>query len=236
LRKKITLELEEKGVQDAQGLATILASVGIAEQYERFISLFQQYGNEPFVQLLFKFSQLTIGLGTIDVATDKTRKVVYTLKALSDNETQRFMTKVNIMQTIETVLSTYQNYFKQGVELITTLNDCGEVSANREDLIQVWTNVIHNALQAMNYRGILKVTLETIENQLVVTITDNGKGIDPDIANRIFEPFFTTLPQGEGSGLGLYITQKIMETHHGTIEIQSQPQNTVVTIKMPISV
>jgi two-component system NtrC family sensor kinase len=103
-----------------------------------------------------------------------------------------------------------------------------------DELNQVWTNLIHNALQAMDYKGILTINATQQDTKVIITITDTGKGIPREIQDKIFEPFFTTKPTGEGSGLGLDIVQKIIEKHEGEIEVESMPGKTTFTVSLPI--
>jgi signal transduction histidine kinase len=98
----------------------------------------------------------------------------------------------------------------------------------------VWTNLIYNALQAMNFRGTLNITVQQQRDYLQVKITDSGIGIPPEIMPKIFEPFFTTKPAGEGSGLGLHIVRQIIDKHRGKIEVTSQVGETTFTIYLPL--
>jgi signal transduction histidine kinase len=103
-----------------------------------------------------------------------------------------------------------------------------------DELNQVWTNLIHNALQAMNYQGTLTIDVTTQEQQVKISITDSGQGIPEEIKTKIFEPFFTTKPPGEGSGLGLDIVKKIIDKHQGKIEVESVPGKTTFTFYLPM--
>ena len=100
--------------------------------------------------------------------------------------------------------------------------------------MQVWTNLIHNALQAMDYRGQLGIRTTQQAQQVVVTISDTGCGIPPEHRERIFEPFFTTKPKGEGTGLGLDIVRRIVEKYQGRIEVESQPGQTIFQVWLPL--
>jgi signal transduction histidine kinase len=102
-------------------------------------------------------------------------------------------------------------------------------------LNQVWTNLIDNAIAAMNGQG--EITLQTRRegNWVVVEISDNGPGIPPEIQSHIFDPFFTTKPPGEGTGLGLNISHNIVvQKHKGEISVTSQPGKTCFQIKLPL--
>ena len=102
------------------------------------------------------------------------------------------------------------------------------------ELNQVWTNLIHNAIQATGSKG--EILIETIvENTDVqVAIQDGGPGIPADVMPRIFEPFFTTKGKGEGTGLGLSISHRIIEKHGGTIRVKSEPGCTRFEVRLPI--
>lgn len=104
------------------------------------------------------------------------------------------------------------------------------------DLNQVWTNIIDNAIQAMDGRGTLTVrTMRSTDQGVRVEICDDGPGIPKDIIDRIFTPFFTTKPFGEGTGLGLDLAWRIVvEKHHGNLSVQSEPGNTTFIVWLPL--
>jgi signal transduction histidine kinase len=109
------------------------------------------------------------------------------------------------------------------------------VECLESELNQVWTNLIHNALQAMHNSGALKVSVFAQDGGVAVSVADNGPGIPEDIKVRIFEPFFTTKPIGEGSGLGLDIVKKILDKHHGRIDLHSEiGVGTTFTVWLPL--
>jgi signal transduction histidine kinase len=103
------------------------------------------------------------------------------------------------------------------------------------ELNQVWTNLIDNALQAMDGAGTLTVRTSRSEDMLQVEITDTGPGIPDDVVGRIFEPFFTTKPVGEGTGLGLDISWRIVvNRHHGDLSVKSVPGDTRFRVRLPL--
>jgi signal transduction histidine kinase len=105
------------------------------------------------------------------------------------------------------------------------------------ELNQVWTNLIDNAVSAMGGAGTLTVsTSMDREHFLVIEIGDSGPGVPPEIQNRIFEPFFTTKPVGEGTGLGLDISWRIVvNTHHGDLKVESVPGDTRFRVRLPLT-
>ncbi|MFC0532246.1 ATP-binding protein [Phytohabitans kaempferiae] len=110
-----------------------------------------------------------------------------------------------------------------------------EIPCYPAELNQVWTNLIDNALGAMGERGTLTVRTALDGENVTVTIGDTGTGIAPEIRPRIFEPFFTTKPVGEGTGLGLDISYRIVvDKHHGDIRVTSEPGKTEFAVLLPI--
>ena len=113
-----------------------------------------------------------------------------------------------------------------------------QVVGNASEIQQVFTNLLLNAADAMQGRG--KITIASLPapqgGGVVVTFTDTGPGIPPDIRNKIFDPFFTTKPPGKGTGLGLSIVYGVMQRHGGTIEVDSTPGGgTTFTLRFPLT-
>lgn len=104
------------------------------------------------------------------------------------------------------------------------------------DLNEVWTNVIDNAIQAMNYEGTLTIRTSRVNDEMIrVEICDDGEGIAVENIDRIFTPFFTTKPFGQGTGLGLDLARRIIvEKHHGDIRVKSTPGDTRFVIDLPL--
>ena len=96
------------------------------------------------------------------------------------------------------------------------------------ELNQVWTNIIDNAIDAMDGKGELRMRTFRDDNCVVVEISDDGPGIPPEVLPHIFEPFFTTKGVGQGTGLGLDTVQRIVKKHHGDINVNSKPGQTVL--------
>jgi signal transduction histidine kinase len=110
-----------------------------------------------------------------------------------------------------------------------------QIPAYAAELNQVWTNLIDNALQAMGGQGTLTVRTGMENDDLLVSIGDTGPGVPPELRRRIFEPFFTTKAPGEGTGLGLDISWRIVVTrHHGDLRLQGGPGDTRFEVRLPL--
>lgn len=101
-------------------------------------------------------------------------------------------------------------------------------------MIQVWTNILNNAIYSLNGNGQIIITTSVKENNVIVEFEDNGPGIPPEAVPRIFEPYFTTKPRGEGIGIGLTICQKIVKAHNGEITFTTRPGSTCFKVILPI--
>lgn len=114
-----------------------------------------------------------------------------------------------------------------------------EFKADKEQLHQVFLNIMLNAIEAMPDGGILEIATDKnadkhFRNALEITVKDTGTGMPPDYDKRLFEPFFTT--KTEGTGLGLFIASRIIQVHRGSIDIESQPgKGTAVTVRLPVA-
>jgi len=123
-------------------------------------------------------------------------------------------------------------------DAVTVVRDYGAdvpgIEAHAGELNQVWTNLIDNAIDAMEGTGTLRITTRADGDDVQVDIADTGPGMSPDVAARAFEAFYTTKDVGKGTGLGLDIARRIIVEHHGgTITIKSQPGETVLQVRIP---
>nr|WP_256434679.1 ATP-binding protein [Myxococcus sp. CA051A] len=102
-------------------------------------------------------------------------------------------------------------------------------------LNHVWTNLVDNAIDAMGGKGHLTVRTAKDGDFLLVEVVDDGPGVPPELLPRIWEPFFTTKPMGEGTGLGLDITRRVVvDRHHGDVRVESKPGRTSFQVRLPL--
>jgi signal transduction histidine kinase len=113
--------------------------------------------------------------------------------------------------------------------------DLVEVPAHIGELNQVWTNIIDNAIYALNKEGELTIETTCDTKNVNVKIIDNGAGIPAEILSRIFDPFFTTKKVGEGTGIGLDLVNRIIKHHNGEIKVYSKPGRTEFLVCLPLS-
>jgi len=144
--------------------------------------------------------------------------------------------EVDVHRGLENTLVILGHKLKRGVTVIREYaDDLPRISAYGGALNQIWTNLIVNAIDAMNGQGNLWVRTSAKPDHILVEIGDDGPGIPPEIQGRIFEPFFTTKPQGEGTGLGLDTVYRIVQKHQGEIRFQSKPGDTCFQVRLPLT-
>jgi len=143
---------------------------------------------------------------------------------------------VDVVKSLETTLTILNHKIKRGVIVHRDYQPVPLlVNSFGSELNQVWTNLIDNAIDAMNSKGELRVRTYRDNGCVVVEIGDNGPGISPEIKGHIFEPFFTTKGVGEGTGLGLDTVQRIVRRHKGNIQFNSKPGDTRFQVWLPLA-
>ncbi|HAA28772.1 MAG TPA: hybrid sensor histidine kinase/response regulator [Cyanobacteria bacterium UBA8553] len=235
-KKSLRSQLDSLGIDNSDILADTLVKLGVYSDIEQFLPLLKDPNGEMILNNAYQFVSLQKSTQIITTATERTAKVVFALKNYARYDSMAEKVETNITDGIETVLTLYHNHLKQGVKVIKNYHDLPLVLCYPDELNQVWTNLIHNALQAMENQGTLIIDVSRQDTKVLVSITDSGRGIPPEVMPRIFEPFFTTKIAGEGSGLGLDIVRKIIEKHQGKIEVDSVPSQTTFNVYLPINI
>jgi signal transduction histidine kinase len=234
-KRSLMQSLESYGLGKNRVMADGLIDIGLYEGIEPFIPLLKSSHAEWLLQLAYNITRLQGNSQTIQIATERASKVVFALKTYARYDHSDEPQLSSLPETLYTVLDIYHNQLKQGIDIQIDIPEIPSIWCFPDELIQVWTNLIYNAIQAMAGVGTLRLSICRIENDVQVAIKDSGCGIPQDLQTKIFEPFFTTKPMGEGSGLGLDIVKKIIDKHRGTITVQSQPGATIFQVTLSIN-
>ncbi|HKN99500.1 MAG TPA: ATP-binding protein [Pseudonocardiaceae bacterium] len=144
---------------------------------------------------------------------------------------------VDVHELLDSTLVMLSRKIGDGVEVVKEYDrSLPAIPVYAAELNQVWTNLIDNAVDAMDGHGTLTLSTSQDDGRLVVTVRDSGPGVPEDIRDRIFEPFFTTKPVGSGTGLGLDISWRIVvNKHHGDLSVESVPGDTRFVVRLPIT-
>jgi signal transduction histidine kinase len=227
--------IEQRNLPRGDEVAPVLAEIGITAE---FLESWQGRLGQNFVKALFWIETVTrlTGLARdIETSTNRIADLVGALKEYSYMDQARYQ-EVDVHQGIENTLKILSHKLKKGVTVKREYAaDLPKICAYAGELNQVWTNLIDNAVDAMDGRGEVTIRTRHNENRVIVEVADTGRGIPENIQNRIFEPFFTTKSQGKGTGLGLDITHRIVVYRHGgRIRVRSKPGDTVFEVDLPI--
>lgn len=220
--REVAAQLEAAGIDQAESKARLIVQLNGQSAVTDFLQLLHHPQCDLLLRRAESIAAISSCTANINTAVERVSKIVFALKSFARVDKSGKMVEANLHEGIDTVLAIYQSQIRQGIELVKHYEHLPPLRCLPDELNQVWTNLIHNALQAMGRTGTLTVTVRREGNQAVVSIGDTGCGIPSEIRNKIFDAFFTTKPAGEGSGLGLDIVKLIVEKHHGHIEVQSE--------------
>jgi signal transduction histidine kinase len=233
IRRSLTESLEAENIPDADSVAHILVNMGVYKDISSFFPLLKEKDNTAILQTAYHLFVQQNNSQNITMAVERASKIVFALKSYAHYDDSGKKQKAGITEGIDVVLTLCHNQLKKGIEVVKKYQDIPEIFCYPDELNQVWTNLIYNAIHAMEGKGRLEIDISGQSSDIAVRITDSGHGIPEEIRERIFEPFFTTKPAGEGSGLGLDLVCKIIERHHGRIEVESQPGKTTFSVFLP---
>jgi signal transduction histidine kinase len=225
--------LEANGVASAWDLAPAMVNFGWdVESLEtlKSISFF-----DLSIRWLGAGCMMTELLNEVQGTTERLSKIVKAMKAYTYLD-QAPLLEVDVHEGLENTLVIMQHKIKQGVTVKREYSkSLPHIEAYASELNQVWTNIIDNAVDAMNGKGEIILRTYQEDHHVVVEIIDNGPGIPQDIQTRIYEPFFTTKPPGKGTGLGLHISHDIIANRHrGQLLVDSKPGETKFKAVLPI--
>jgi signal transduction histidine kinase len=142
----------------------------------------------------------------------------------------------DVTEGLESTLVMLGGRLREGVTVVREYaDDLPRIEAYPGELNQVWTNLVENAVDAMEGAGTLRVSVRADAGGLVVEVGDTGPGMPPEVVARAFEAFFTTKDVGRGTGLGLDIARRIVEERHGgVLSIDTGPAGTTMRVTLPL--
>lgn len=233
--EEIAAWLEKRSISHAAEMAAGLVEAGL--EFPCLEKIAAQFPDDAIEDVLRRVSaSLLVGrLATeIEHSTSRISDLVKAIKEYSHMD-QMPEQEVDVHDGLETTLLILKHRLKQGVTIQRDYDRAlPKVCAHPGELNQVWTNLIDNAVDAMNGKGELRIRTCKEPKQVLVEIGDNGAGIPPDVQQRVFEPFFTTKGVGQGLGLGLDIVYRIIRNHHGDVTFKSRPGDTRFQVRLPI--
>ena len=235
---EVAIWLEDYGVEDAWDLSPTLVSAGLDEEW---LDGLKQNVSSEFVPGVLGWLVAEMNgdelLREIEYGSARISELVKAIKSYSHMD-KAPMQEVDIHEGLESTLTMLGHKLKKGDVTIERnyAKDLPGVCAHGSELNQVWTNLLDNAIDAVDGDGRIEIRTGRENGQILVQISDTGPGIPEKARGKVFEPFFTTKDVGKGTGLGLDIVRRIVsEKHHGSIRFDTGPDGTTFQVRLPIN-
>ena len=228
-RKRLEMQLQH--VQKMEAIGTIAA--GVAHNFRN--TLTEILVNSQLIQMNYEdISGLHDVAGRINSSVRRGSSLVDGLLQFSRKQIKEEFELIDVVSVIDELCQLLQKSFDQKIEIQSDLPAHLPIMGDATSLSQALMNLCTNARDAMPDGGKLMIRGIREGNRIVVTVTDNGEGMDREAAEKCFDPFFTTKPIGKGTGLGLSTSYGIIKSHEGLISVDSQPdRGTTFKIYIP---
>jgi signal transduction histidine kinase len=235
---------------DEQAVSTWMARHGVAEEWsiapalvgagadvawcDRMRQLLAQTALQAGLEWVASTVSVDALLGEIKESTRRISELVGAMRSYSQMD-RASRQSIDVTEGIDNTLVMLGHKIRGRITVVRQYDtDVPLIEASPGELNQVWTNLIDNAVDAMSGLGTLTLTTRLDGDHVVVEVADTGAGMSADVAGHAFDAFYTTKDVGKGTGLGLDIARRIVvERHGGTIDIQSDPGRTVLTVRVP---
>jgi signal transduction histidine kinase len=228
--------LDDNGISDGWQLSPVFVQAGFDVEW---LDQVRDTVGAEMLETALRWLNYTVEtellMTEIEDATTRVSTLVGAAKQYSQLDRAAFL-MVDVADLVDSTLLMFSTKLGTGIKVVKDYDrSLPEIPAYAAELNQVWTNLIDNAVSAMAGTGTLTVRTAREEDWLLVEFGDTGPGIPAEIKGRIFEPFFTTKPVGEGTGLGLDISWRIVvNKHHGDLRVESKPGDTRFQVRLPI--
>jgi signal transduction histidine kinase len=226
--------MDERGMQATWELAPIMVTAGVTPEWlDRVAQTLAPEHLENGLRWVTYALETELLMDEIEEATHRISTLIAAAKQYSQMDRAAHQ-DINVHEGIKSTLTMLAGKFA-GLRVVKEFDPAlPDIPAYPGELNQVWTNLIDNAIAAMAGEGTLTVRTGVEGECVLVEIGDTGPGIPPELTTKIFEPFFTTKPVGEGTGLGLDISYRIVvQRHHGDLRVVSSPGDTRFQVLLP---
>ncbi|MEV0233632.1 ATP-binding protein [Nonomuraea sp. NPDC050786] len=228
--------LDDLGVDDAWELAPALVNAGFSnKELEKVRAKVGEEQTPAALHWLAGAIEISQMLSEVTEATERITSLINSAKQYSQMDRAPFQ-QVDVHDLLDSTIAIFRGKIAPGISVVTDYDrTLPLIPCYAGELNQVWTNLIHNALDAMGEEGTLTIRTAHDEDEAIIEVGDTGPGVPEAIKERIFEPFFTTKSVGQGTGLGLDISYRIVAGRHGgEIKVRSVPGETWFEVRLPL--
>ena len=237
-KRDLTALLENNNIANASSIADTIVTLRLNKTDEEFLALLSLPNAQSLLQMLKVLFSLKRNANNIYLSVEKASQVVRALKSYIHKNNVGSKESANLAETIETVLILTANMLKHNkVEVVTQFENVPLLFCRQDEICQVWTNLITNAIQAMEGGGTLEIGIKLKGPECIQAwFKDSGCGMNEETTLHIFEPYFTTKGTGIGTGMGLDISRQIIENHHGRIYFETEiGKGTTFYVEIPLN-
>ena len=237
-KRDLTALLENNNIANASSIADTIVTLRLNKTDEEFLALLSLPNAQSLLQMLKVLFSLKRNANNIYLSVEKASQVVRALKSYIHKNNVGSKESANLAETIETVLILTANMLKHNkVEVVTQFENVPLLFCRQDEICQVWTNLITNAIQAMEGGGTLEIGIKLKGPECIQAwFKDSGSGMNEETTLHIFEPYFTTKGTGIGTGMGLDISRQIIENHHGRIYFETEiGKGTTFYVEIPLN-
>lgn len=232
-KDKLMKDLASHGVTNPEPLAEKLMDGRLSSFTPTMAYFLKKERGENVLEYCVYAIQNYTAMEEISKLAERAGKIVFALKNFAFFQPEEKKVLLKLKDNLDTAILLCQNDIKKRAEIEMNLDPNLLVLGYPNTLLHVWTNLIQNALQAIESNGKIHISAYRENDAVIVKISDNGYGIPKEIGDKIFEPFFTTKDPGKGTGLGLEVVSRIIQEHDGKLSYGSEPGKTTFTIEIP---
>ena len=257
-KKEIQKDLEKfvKNEKKLMSLTSDLLNIKFLPPYEEHFRNLDEDKIYNFIIMISKFKNQIVHIENIEKAIERVSRVVFSLKIFLNTDMSLMKQKVKIYDLVEKTLFIYNNLVSDKIKITKRYESDFVILCKKDNILQIINNIVFNSIQALQNaeNKTIQIEVDKVDNLkeitmnmhcssvyndtkkewITISITDSGYGISEENKNKIFSPFFSTKSFGEGIGLGLHVSKKIMDDHEGMIFFSSENNKTQFIVAFPV--
>ncbi len=230
-KKKFIADLTRYQIKHPQRAAEFLIASGVTSINEKLHWIIKQPQGLLLFDLLISLLSVKQSFSVLDAAKARSRYLVSTLKNYTNKLPDTAAEVFDLRTSIDTAIVLLRQRLKS-CNFSLQYNASCFIKGNIQHIVHVWINLLSNAIEATQGTGTIEINVFKENNEVIVTVQDNGPGIPTEIANKIFTPYFTTKKNQGGTGIGLDICKNVIALIGGTLSVTSQPGKTTFTVRL----